>query len=418
MKRCLLVALVAAAGGWCLAADWPRWRGPDGTGRVPAGVPVPTTLPAEPKVVWSVKIGPGSASPVVCGGRVLYLDCQDGREVVHAADAATGREVWRADLDEAFKDNQSVAGPRCAPVADGPRVFVQSCRGEFQCLGAADGKLLWRVNFVKDFGAVFIGEKGQAVGAARHGYTGPAVVDGDRIIVGVGGTSGASVVAFDKAAGRVLWKSQNDVPGYSGPVVATMAGVRQVVEFTAEAAVGLAAADGTLLWRVPLKTSFGRHAATPVVVDDVVVVSSYQAGLVGIRVSKEGGAMKAEKAWAEKSLAINFSSPVAVGPYVYGIGPASDLFCADAQTGRAAWDEKGFFSGLVKRGYVSLLVMGDNIGILAEGGQFLLVAADPKQCRIVARTQVCGQNWCNPAYVDGKLFLRDLEELRCVMIVP
>lgn len=160
MKRILLVGSMLLVGGWCLAADWPRWRGPDGTGHVPAGVTVPKTLPGEPTVVWRAKIGDGLASPVVSGGKVFYLDHQRGKEVVHAADAASGNELWSATLDDAFKDFQSAAGPRCTPVADGDRVYVQSCRGEFQCLNVADGKPIWRANFVKDFGAVFTGEQG------------------------------------------------------------------------------------------------------------------------------------------------------------------------------------------------------------------------------------------------------------------
>jgi len=46
------------------------------------------------------------------------------------------------------------------------------------------------------------------------------------------------------------------------------------------------------------------------------------------------------------------------------------------------------------------------------------VAADPKECRLVSKTQVCGKNWCNPAYADGRLFLRDAQELRCVQLMP
>jgi hypothetical protein len=48
----------------------------------------------------------------------------------------------------------------------------------------------------------------------------------------------------------------------------------------------------------------------------------------------------------------------------------------------------------------------------------LLVAADPKECRVISKVQICGQNWCNPAYADGKLFLRDAQELRCVQLMP
>ena len=48
----------------------------------------------------------------------------------------------------------------------------------------------------------------------------------------------------------------------------------------------------------------------------------------------------------------------------------------------------------------------------------MLVAADPKEFKELGRVQVCGANWCNPAYADGKLFLRDARELICVELLP
>lgn len=434
MIRNALIGFILVGSGWCLGGDWPRWRGPAGTGHVPAGAAVPKTLPSEPKVVWRVKIGRGLASPVVGGGKVFYLDNQEGQETVHAVDAATGKELWRARLDEAFKDYQSAPGPRCAPVVDGPsttstssgqagsgqaeRVYVQSCRGEFRCLAAADGKVVWRKNFVKDFGAVFIGEKGSASGASRHGNSGSAMVDGGRIFVAAGGRDGASVVCLDKLSGKVIWKSQDDIQGYSGPMVATIEGVKQVISFTSVAVIGLDAGDGRLLWRVPVKTRLGRHVITPVVVGNRVLVASHQAGLVGIQVARKGTAFTAERAWVARQLKINFSSPVAVGDFLYGIAPGGSLVCVDVRTGKPAWVEKGFFSGMTRKGYASFVVMGGDLLVLAEKGQLLLVAADPKACRTVGKTQVCGQNWCNPAYAGGRLFLRDDKELLCVELMP
>jgi hypothetical protein len=55
---------------------------------------------------------------------------------------------------------------------------------------------------------------------------------------------------------------------------------------------------------------------------------------------------------------------------------------------------------------------------LASSGQLVLLAADPKEAHELGRTQVCGQNWCNPAYADGRLYLRDSKELLCVSLLP
>ena len=62
--------------------------------------------------------------------------------------------------------------------------------------------------------------------------------------------------------------------------------------------------------------------------------------------------------------------------------------------------------------------MGKNVLILAESGHLLLVAAEGGQCRRLGKLQVCGRNWCHPAYADGKLFVRDDKELRCVQLMP
>jgi outer membrane protein assembly factor BamB len=406
-----------ACAGAALAADWPQWRGPQRSGHVPPGVVVPETLPAAPKVLWQIPIGYGLASPVVAGGKIVYLDIQSGKEVVHAADALTGKDAWAVELDEGFKDNQTPMGPRCTPVIDGGLLYAQSCRGELKCLALADGRVVWRTNFVKDLGATFIGEKGSAEGASRHGFNAPPLMDGDRLIALVGGKPGAAVVCFDKRTGNVVWKAREGTPAYSAPVIAQIAGVRQLVAFMADGVMSLDPADGRLLWRLPIKTAFGRHVMAPVVVGDMVVVSSHQVGLIGIRVAKDGNALKAEKAWTSKESAVNFMSPVAVGQHLYGVGPRKNLICVDVMSGRQAWSQDGLLAGSANNAHAGIIAMGEKLLVLTDRGELVLIPADPKEYREIARAAVCGQNWCNPAYADGKVYLRDAGELRCVEVV-
>ena len=418
--RSILTQAAAAASviiGSCVATatDWPQWRGPQRTGHVAKGEPVPSSL-QNLTVAWNVPIGDGLASPVVSGGKVFYLDNQNNREVVHAAGSSDGKLLWHHELDEAHKDSQSPAGPRCTPVVDGDRIYVQSCRGELRCLNTTDGAVVWRTNYVKDFGAVFTGEKGQAEGARRHGYNGAPLVHGDHLIALVGGKDGAGVVCFDKRKGDVIWKSQDDIPAYAPPVVATVAGREQVLAFTVQGLIALDPTDGKLLWRDPMKTAFGRHVTTPVVVDDVVVVASHQVGLVGVKITNEGDGLKATRAWTEKDLAINFSSPVAVGKHVYGLGPARNIICVDPATGKLAWSKDGFSTSSGDKAHVGMIAMGNNIFVLTDGGEGILVAADPTQYKELGRAQICGKNWCNPAYVNAHLYVRDARELRSVSI--
>jgi outer membrane protein assembly factor BamB len=420
-KNAAVVLALIGWAGWGRAADWPQWRGVNRDGQVTIGDKVPTNLPAEIKLCWRIPIGEGFASPVVAGGssagRVFYSDLQGGKEVVHAVEAATGKELWQTPLDSVFKDDWG-QGPRCTPVVDGQRLFAQSCRGELQCLGTGAGQLLWRHNYVRDFGAIFMGETGPAAGATRHGNTGPPVVDGDHLIAQAGGPNGASLVCFDKTDGAVVWKSQNDTAGNAAPVIATLGGVRQVISFTALGLIGVGARDGTLLWRAPLNTRLGRHVITPVVVDDLVIVGSYQLGLLAVKVSREGASFNAEPAWISKEAASNFASPVAAGGYVYGVGPRQNVYCVEARTGTVAWSQSGLIRAAGDRAFATFIVMARNILMLTDGGELVLFAVNPARFEAAGRAQACGATWASPAYAEGRLYLRDAKALFCLELAP
>lgn len=396
------------------AADWPQWRGPERNGHVAAGAAVPTTLPTEPKIVWHINIEDGLASPVVAGGKVFYLDNQDGRETLHAVSEKDGKEFWRADVDKVFHDSQSPPGPRCTPLVDGDRVYAQSCRGELRCFNVVDGKPIWSVNYTKDFSASFIGEIGNSQGAARHGYAGSPVIHGIQLYASVGGTNGESVVCFDKTTGKVIWKSQNEQAAYAAPIVADIGGVMQLVDFVADGVMGLDLTDGKLLWHSPIKTSSSRHATTPVAEGDIICVSSHEVGLVGVKIAQEGKEWQASRAWVNKPCAINFSSPVLVGDYLYGLGPAKNFICVEVKTGKQMWSQIGYINTAAGQAHAAFIVMDKNILALTDGGQLVLFAADPQGFKEIGHAQVCGKTWCNPAYADGKLFLRDGGKLMCV----
>jgi outer membrane protein assembly factor BamB len=388
-------------------ADWPQWRGPHGTGHVPENMRVPEKLPEDPEVLWRMPVGEGLASPVIAGGKLFYFDAQEGKETLHAIDPETREKFWSASIGETFSDNQGPAGPRNTPLVDEERVYAISGRGELRCLNVADGNLIWRVNFVEDFGAIFTGETGPTPGAARHGNTGSPLIVGDHLFAVAGGPEGAGVVCFDKKTGEVIWTSENDPAAYPPPVFARVAGIEQIICFTVDGLIGLKTEDGTLLWRVPMQTGFGRHVMTPVVIDDLVVAGSHQVGLVGTRILREENGLKAEQAWLNKQAAVNFSSPVAVGRHIYSLGPERNFICVEAETGKIQWTKTGYFTSSPDKAHAAMLVMGENILALTDGGLLVLFEANPNEFKEVSQTHVAGMNWCNPAYVDGTLFVRD-----------
>ena len=186
----------------------------------------------------------------------------------------------------------------------------------------------------------------------------------------------------------------------------------------ADGVIALDLSDGKLLWRSPIKTTFARHVITPNVWEDMVCVSSHEVGLIGVKISRHDKDWQADQAWVSKEEAINFSSPVAVGEYLYGLGPSKNFMCVDLKTGKQMWSQTGEINTGAWQAHAAFIVMDKNILALTDGGQLVLFASDPQAFREISKAQVCGKTWCNPAYSDGKLFLRDAHELMCVALMP
>lgn len=412
---CALAGLMMAS--QVLAEDWPQWRGPMATGYLPAKHWMPATLPASPKTLWKAPLGDGVGSPVIADGRVFILEQPGEKEILRAFDAATGKDLWKHELDKAYGDTQG-KGSRSTPTVSGNRIYVTSCRGEFQCLDVKDGKVLWRKNFVTDYGALFFGETKDllANGASRHGNNGSPVLSGKNILIQAGGTNGASVVSLNQTTGKENWRAENDQAGYAGGYLGKVAGVEQAIFFTAHGVIGLNPDNGKLLWRFPIDTKFARHVTAPVVFGDIVIVSSHMHGVYGIRISKDGKTFKAEQAWLNKNAAINFACPVLVGEHLYGVGPTKNIICVSAKTGEIAWSKDTLINSAAGKAYAGMIVAGKNIIMLTDTGALIQFAADPKEYREVSRTQVCGNNWTNPALADGVVYVRDNKFISAVSL--
>lgn len=384
------------------AADWPQWMGPHRDGHAGAGTFSAKTLPAAAEPTWKRAIGGGFSSPVVVGDRVIYCDIQNDQEVAHAVELATGNELWATTYSPGFGDEWG-PGPRATPVVDGDRVYVQSCVGEFRCLDLKDGKVRWGTSFEKDFGVRFVGNKANEGTATRRGNNGTSVVDGDRIFVPVGSTSGASLVAFDTLTGKVLWKSGDDEAAYAALQIADIADTRQVVYFTAEALCGYACADGKPLWRVPLRTNAKRHAATPLILGDRIVVNSHTFGTQAFEIGKSGDTWTATKVASNPQMKINLGSLVAVGGHLYGHGQSRNFVCLDAGTLKQAWAQDGFG----KEVSATIALDDQRLLVLTDLGEMILVAADPKEYRELGRLQVCGKTWSIPAVAGDHVVVRE-----------
>ena len=124
-----VIVLALGLSGSCNAADWPQWRGLARDGHTSEALPA--TLVPPTAAQWHHPIGHGYASPAISSGKVFILDDANGIETLHCLAIGTGQEHWQKPIAESYTD-EFEPGPRCTPLVDGPFVFVQTCRGEFQ----------------------------------------------------------------------------------------------------------------------------------------------------------------------------------------------------------------------------------------------------------------------------------------------
>ncbi len=389
------------------AGDWPQWRGPTANGHVAKGDSLPGKLGDSPRILWRIKTGPGHSAPVTQGNLLAVSEEQGDTEVLRLLDKRTGGQLWKTAYGQTYGDEFG-AGPRCAPLFDNDRIYVQTCRGELSCLSIRDGSRIWGVDYQARFKVKWIENKQQNEGAAsRRGYSGTPLVDGDNLICQVGSADGAGVVCFNKMTGAVIWQSQNDLASYASPLLTTLAGKKQFVTIATERLLGLDPKDGGLLWSEPVPTRAFRNVLTPVAAGNSVIAASHSEGMLCM--GGNGNAGEAVRRWKDAKLKINLATPVVVGDTLYGFAERDRFICVDTASGRLNWEERGF-----GKFYASTLTDGKRLLVLGQMGELILLNPNPGKYEELDRVQVCGKTWSFPAYSGGQLFVRDQKTLQCL----
>jgi outer membrane protein assembly factor BamB len=397
MHARVLAALVCsfAITATAMPQDWPQILGPTRNG-VYVGPPITRMLPKSgAPLVWKREVGAGFAGPAVSAGRLVLFHRVVARETVEAMDAATGKTIWTVDYPTAYRDDFGFdEGPRAIPLIAGGRVFTHGADGILQALDFASGNRLWAVDTRRDF-------------SVAKGYFGAAsspLVDGDRVLLNVGGRN-AGIVAFDVATGKTVWTATSDEASYSSPVVADIAGQRTAVFFTRTGLVALDPVSGSVRyqhrWRARVAASV--NAATPLVINDRIFLSaSYGTGATLLQVAN--GTVK--PVWSsDESLSNHYSTSVHRDGYLYGFEGRQEfgqsLRCIELATGKVMWNVDGFGAG-------TLLIAGDQLVITRESGELVLAPASPKAFQPAARAQLIpGIVRAYPALSAGTLFVRN-----------
>ncbi len=201
----------------CLPAvgqDWPQWRGPDRDG-IAASLTAPDpfhlspsggTWPPALHPVWRLEVGTGHSSPILAADVIYVLSREGDDEAVRAVDLGSGRVRWRASYPAPYQMNSAATahgkGPKSTPAAATGRLHTLGISGILSTFDTATGKLLWRRTF---------GDR-HATTSPYYGTAMSPLVDGERLIVHVGGHHDGALMAPDAATGATRWSLDGDGP--------------------------------------------------------------------------------------------------------------------------------------------------------------------------------------------------------------
>lgn len=388
--------------------QWPRFRGPDGSGKVTTA-----TLPASWATedwTWQADLpGVGHSSPVVWNEKIYLTSADEESKIRHlfCHDLATGKLAWSRDfpgtIERHHKQNSSASSTVTADSHGIYWLWGTSQNVRLQAL-THDGESRWSV----DLGS-YIGQ---------HGFGGSPVVWENVVIVPLEQNTEGTIVGIDANTGKVRWKLPRDgaeKAAYSTPLVLADTGSGPCVICTSKAH-GMYAIDpgtGAVLWEnkcFPLRT-----VASPICAGNL---------LIGTCGSGGGGSnlLVAIKPPATKNASseIIYEIPRSTAPYVptplfskgrlYLWGDKGVVTCLHAASGEIIWKERvgGNFS-------VSPIQIGENILNVSSDGE-MVTLVDDDEFEITGRRELDEECRATPAISNGFLLVRTKSKLLCMNI--
>jgi len=420
----VLVWVVVA--GTVAADDWPNWRGPKRDAICRETGLLQAWPPEGPKLLWKATgLGAGYSGPAIVATTLYTMGNLDGHEHVLALDTTTGKRLWARPIGPVEYIGYS-PGTRATPTLDGDRLYALGASGRLVCMNRHTGEILWETNLISDFDSQVIGVdysesiRGRLLSVddpkagLRWGFSESVLIDGEKLLCTPGGSE-ATLAALDKHTGRTLWTSKIDARlGYASMIKATIGGVAQYVQFTADGVVGVDARDGTFLWRydAPAYTKYGGiNISTPVSSgDSVFAASGYGVGGGLARIEKTSDGFTAREVYFTKDMKNHHGGLIILNGYLYGANDPGILTCIEYETGNVKWQSR-------KPGKCSILYADGMLYCRDENGTISLVRAAPDRFELEGRFEQPHQSgqktWPHLVIAHGRMYVRDQDVLLC-----
>jgi outer membrane protein assembly factor BamB len=395
----VVICIASAMSAQTPAPEWPQWRGPARDG-VASAFTAPATWPAQLTRRWQVTVGAGHASPVIAGNRVIVHARQGNREIVSAYDLGSGKQLWQDGVDAPYTMNSAATGhgpgPKSTPVTADGRVFTLGISGIFSAHDLNTGKLLWRKN--------------APPAPPEFGTASSPIVDGPNVIAFLGGAGAGALTAMDAATGTVKWRWTGDGPAYASPIIATFAGTKQIVTQSQNKLVAVNAADGGLLWELPIKTPYEQNSVTPVVAGDLLIYAGLDNPTIAVRVTANAGkGWTATPVWRNEQVSMYMSSPAAGGSTIFGLSNKNrgQFFAIDGTSGKTLWLGKGR-----EAENASIVRAGDYLLLATTNSELIVAKPSATAFEEVKRYTVADSAmWAHPAFAGRTIVVKDVDKL-------
>ena len=386
-------------------ANWPRFRGPDGSGFSPnATAPLAWDEAAKTNVVWKSAIPlPGFNSPVVWGDRVFVSGGNAEKREVYCYSTADGKLLWQQAIEnvpgspaKTLEVLEQTGFAASTMATDGRRVYAIFATGDLLAIHF-DGTLAWSKNF----------------GAPKNQYghaTSLAIWQG-RLIVqldqGDDASSNSRLTAFDGATGKVVWETPRKLPAsWASPIVVEAAGKTQIITAALPSLIAYDARDGAELWKADVLE--GEVAPSPILAGGLVCIPSPSGKLIALRPDGSGDVTKTHVAWTSDENIPDVTSPATNGDLIFFITSSGMLTCLDAKDGSKQWEHD--FATEIQ---ASPGIAGNRVYVIATDGHAWVVEAGRAFKELGAGT-LEDHFFASPAFVGKRLFLRGNGNLYCI----
>ena len=398
MKRMLLWMTLCAA-GMISAAEWNEFRGPDGAGHTTAKLPLEVTGRQN---TWKTAM-PGKAwsSPVVWGDQIWFTNAEaDGKKLwAVCLNAKTGKVLHQKLVFEIAKPQQSPVSMNsyasCTPVIEEGRVYVTFGAHGTACLDTKTAEIIWQRQDDELYCDHF-----------RLPASSPILHKGLLYLI-YDGADRQFVVALNKADGKTKWlhkrafefgtNNGDRKKAYGTPAIIKVGDQEQLIAPAAVATEALDPATGKLLWTA--RTGGMNASGRPLYGGGLIFINNGMGSLGAV--PAKGDAVRDAK-WSTRRNIPKKGSMLLKGEHLYMVADNGVASCLVAATGEVLWSERlnaGEFAA-------SPILCQDRIYCFSLTGKCVVVAASPKEFKVLARGEFEDGFMASPAVTGDALILR------------